>query len=141
MFIKGNCAIYINNNLKVYENSTVLFVLWWYLSKILKNHKLFIIIQDCRIDEIESISYVTGTSTKMSSMREGFTGFNFEYSQLTLIICLPHLNPNSQTHYTPKNIFHSFTSRKKMREKYNSIFIHHTLEHSCNLVLPRSLEN
>ena len=28
MFIKGNCAIYINKNLKVYKNSTVLFVLW-----------------------------------------------------------------------------------------------------------------
>ena len=28
MFIKGNCAIYIDKNLKVYENNTVLFVLW-----------------------------------------------------------------------------------------------------------------
>ena len=28
MFIKGNCATYIDKNLKVYENSTVLFVLW-----------------------------------------------------------------------------------------------------------------
>ena len=27
MFIKGDCAIYIDKNLKVYENSTVLFVL------------------------------------------------------------------------------------------------------------------
>ena len=27
MFIKGNCAIYIDKNLKVYENSTVLFFL------------------------------------------------------------------------------------------------------------------
>ena len=28
MFIKGKCAIYIDKNLRVYENSTVIFVLW-----------------------------------------------------------------------------------------------------------------
>ena len=27
MFIKGKCAIYIDKNLRVYENSTVIFVL------------------------------------------------------------------------------------------------------------------
>ena len=29
MFIKGNCAVYIAKNLKVYENSTVIFVYWY----------------------------------------------------------------------------------------------------------------
>ena len=28
MFIKDNCAIYIDKNLKIYENVTVLLVLW-----------------------------------------------------------------------------------------------------------------
>ena len=28
MLIKGNCAIYIDKNLKVYENITGIFVLW-----------------------------------------------------------------------------------------------------------------
>ena len=28
MFVKGNCAIYIDKNLKLYENSTGIFVLW-----------------------------------------------------------------------------------------------------------------
>ena len=28
MFIKGKCAIYIDKNLRVYEKSTVIFVLW-----------------------------------------------------------------------------------------------------------------
>ena len=28
MFIKGKCAIYIDKNLGVYENRTVIFVLW-----------------------------------------------------------------------------------------------------------------
>ena len=28
MFIKGNCAIYSAKNLKVYANSSVLFILW-----------------------------------------------------------------------------------------------------------------
>ena len=28
MFTKGKCAIYIDKNLKVYENSTDIFVLW-----------------------------------------------------------------------------------------------------------------
>ena len=28
MFIKGNCAIYIDKNLKVYESSTGIFVRW-----------------------------------------------------------------------------------------------------------------
>ena len=28
MFIKGNCVIYIDKNLKVYVNSTGIFVLW-----------------------------------------------------------------------------------------------------------------
>ena len=29
MFIKGKCAIYIDKNLRVYENSTGIFVLWF----------------------------------------------------------------------------------------------------------------
>ena len=29
MFIKGKCAIYIDKNLRVYENSTGIFVLWY----------------------------------------------------------------------------------------------------------------
>ena len=32
MFIKGKCAIYIDKNLRVYENSTVIFVLWFQLT-------------------------------------------------------------------------------------------------------------
>ena len=28
MFTKGKCAIYIDKNLRVYEKSTVIFVLW-----------------------------------------------------------------------------------------------------------------
>ena len=34
--MKGNCAIYIDNNLKVYENSTGIFVLWCDVMVILK---------------------------------------------------------------------------------------------------------
>ena len=29
MFIKGNWAIYIDKNIKIYENSTGIFVLWF----------------------------------------------------------------------------------------------------------------
>ena len=34
--MKGNCAIYIDNNLKVYENSTGIFVLWFGMMVIFK---------------------------------------------------------------------------------------------------------
>ena len=34
MFIKGNWAIYIDKNLKIYENSTGIFVLWFWSSKL-----------------------------------------------------------------------------------------------------------
>ena len=34
MFIKGKCAIYIDKNLRVYEKSTGIFVLWTNIKKI-----------------------------------------------------------------------------------------------------------
>ena len=36
MFIKGKCAIYIDKNLRVYEKSTVIFVLWFQLNWLIK---------------------------------------------------------------------------------------------------------